>query len=492
MTEQITNSKCSVKLPRPGATIYLIGAGGCGMSALGHLLIDLGYTVAGSDLVLNEETDRLSGRGARIFKGHSDENFKSLNPSLVVYSTAIRESNVELKTAREMGVLTVHRSKLLSNIASFYRLICVAGMHGKTTTSALTAYALDKLGANPCYAIGWHTPQLTRNGKCYPIEKNSGISQAPYFVSEADESDGSLNLFEPEHSIILNIDREHMDYFGSFERILADFDGLVQRTKGLAVLCNDIAELSVISAKYSNVIAYGLNPRFEYSVESDSIKTIEEQDNLYTHFKVFRKGSLFGDFKIRLLGRHNVLNAIGVIALLNSLGYEAESIAGAIREFKGALRRQEELYNDGRIKVFDDYGHHPTEIRATITALKQFCKRKFWVAFQPHRYTRTRDLLKDFGRCFYGADKVWVMEIYGAGEDPIANISGKSIVEEIKANGQKAEFTLSVEEICQKVFEEINEGDVVLFCGAGADITKAAHLFAERLKLSGDCKVSAG
>ncbi len=480
VAETYSSNRCSLPI-KSGETVYLIGAGGCGMSALGHILLDLGCRVAGSDICQNKNTEQLIHRGAKIFIGHSAENIKSINPALVVYTSAIGSDNPELRAASSTGTIPLfRRGEFLATVVNQTDLVCVAGMHGKTTTSALLAYAFESLGCSYGYSVGWNVPQLPRNGKFNlpgfsSQQQNSRTGRkTAYFVIEADESDGTLNLFEPLHSIILNIDREHLDYFGSFERLKREFLNFAEKTRGTLVYCADDPILAKMIGKSEKSHSYGFSESAEYKIELIG----ENPSKKGFTFEVYKHGKSLGRFTNALFGAHNVLNSSAAIALLDLIGFSYKEISPIIGSFKGAERRQEELLNE-KIRVFDDYGHHPNEIRATINAIKPLCSNKLLVVFQPHRYTRTRDLYVEFGKCFSGANRVWVMDIYGAGEKPIPGITSKLIVDEILKNGIESESVSNVDEVCKKVLEKVAVGDVVLFCGAGADVTVAAHRFAE-------------
>lgn len=447
------------------------------MSSLAHILIDCGYSVGGSDLQRSIYTEQLEARGIQIFDCHAVENIKSFNPTVVVHTSAVSEDNPELSWAKENGILVYKRGVLLAKITRGFNPVCIAGMHGKTTTSAMLAYALEQLNHSLGHSIGWAVPQLERHGKLNCNILNSSRLQNDYFPIETDESDGTFTLFSPAHSIVLNIDREHMDYFGDFQQLKNEFAKFIQKTNGNVVYCVESEELASLVRNNRKAVSFGLSESAYYRLLNPIFNPLSGWN-----FEVARGGNLIGKFNLQLLGLHNVLNAVAVIAMLDLLGFETSRIANAIASFKGALRRQEELYNDGFIRIFDDYGHHPEEIKATINAIKPLIDKRLLVVFQPHRYTRTRDLLEQFGKCFNGGSKVWVMEIYAAGEKPIPGVSGRLIVNELRKNGFDAEFEPSEDIVTERVLKELKIGDTVLFCGAGADVTRAAHKLADILK----------
>jgi UDP-N-acetylmuramate--L-alanine ligase/UDP-N-acetylenolpyruvoylglucosamine reductase len=457
----------------PGSLVYLVGAGGCGMSALGHLLLDLGHRVVGSDLVVNVEVEQLRARGAEIQIGHAPELLRLSRPVVMVYTSAVRLNNPELLAARELQIPIVRRAVLLAALAARQQAVCVAGMHGKTTTASLLAFALDQLGATPSYAVGALVPQLQPHARCRCAGDESAM-----FVLEADESDGTLCEFHPAHAILLNVDEEHLDFYANLEAVCREFRAFAHQTRGTLVFCADDARLAALLAQKPGAISYGFNSMAAYRIES-------YQDGgphfAGSHFEVWHRGALLGEFAVSLLGEKNASNAAGVIALLHQLGHPPADIARAIMPFKGAARRQEEVFRDTRFRVFDDYGHHPREISVTLRALKALAPRRLLVAFQPHRYTRTQHLLADFATCFGDADKLWVAEIYAASEAAIPGVSGTRLAEAINAAGQRAVFVPTLRELRDAVRAELQPGDLALFLGAG-DITVAARELAASLR----------
>lgn len=466
----------------PGATVYLVGAGGCGMSGLGHLLLDLGYRVCGSDLVCNEETQQLAARGAQIHVGHAGEQLVRARPRLVVYSSAIRLENPELQAARLQQIPIVRRAVLLAALLHRQRGVCVAGMHGKTTTSAMLAFALEQLGAQPSYAVGAKVAQLRPSAR---FSARPEGEQAGWFVIESDESDGTLTSFRPEHAIVLNIDEEHLDYYANLEAICQEFEQFARQTRGTVLFCADDAHLAELFARHPRAVSYGFHALAHYRVEMEGRSGPArgwEEEGAGSAFAVWCEGECLGRFTLRLFGRQNVSNAAAVVAMLHLLGYQTPAIAEALAVFRGAVRRQEELFRDDRYRVVDDYGHHPSEIRATLQALRALGGRRLLVAFQPHRYTRTRHLLEEFSTSFGEADLLWVTEVYAASEDEIAGVNGERLAEAIRSRGgPPTVYTPGLEELGRQVRAALQPGDVVLFLGAG-DITKAGQSLAEELR----------
>lgn len=482
----------------PGSAVYLIGAGGCGMSGLAHLLLDLGHAVAGSDLVSNEETRRLRGRGAQIHTGHQVEQVRAARPALAVYSSAIRADNPELLAAHELNIRVVRRATLLAALAQRQRAICVAGMHGKTTTTALLAFALDRLQARPSYAVGGLVPQLEPHARFTRDDGPSGDAAAgagpgsdrrPWFVAETDESDGTLREFEPEHAILLNVDAEHLDYYANLEAVCREFQSFARQTRGLLVFCADDTRLAELCAQRPGAVSYGFHPLADYRIEPCDVPPPAPDCGRGTHgeraaaaaFQVRHRGRVLGPFTTRLVGEKNVSNAAAVAALLHQLGHDPEAIARAVAPFQGVARRQEELFSDDRFRVFDDYGHHPSEIAATIKAFKGLGRRRLLVAFQPHRYTRTQQLLREFAGCFAGADRLWLTEVYAASEAEIPGVNGELLARAVRDHGQPAEFVADLGALPDAVRAAMEPGDLVLFLGAG-DITRAARALAGQLR----------
>ncbi|HTD65093.1 MAG TPA: UDP-N-acetylmuramate--L-alanine ligase [Candidatus Limnocylindria bacterium] len=460
-----------------GATVHLVGAGGCGVSGLAHLLLDAGFCVHGSDAIENEEIWQLRARGAVIHIGHATDHLRASNPVLVVYSPAVRGDNPELQAARQSGIPLVRRAILLAAFVNQQRGICVAGMHGKTTTSALLAYALEKLGAQPSYAIGALLPQL-------PAHARHSAKHDSWFVVEADESDGTLCEFSPVHSIVLNIDNEHLDHFPNLQAVCREFEQFVTNTRDLVIFCADDARVAAIMAERPGAISYGFNLLAQYRVEAGAQVSKSKAAPAASHFTVWHRGVRLGEFSVCLFGEKNISNATAVVALLHQLGYSPDAIHGAIREFSGAARRQQELFADANVRLFDDYGHHPNEVHATLRAFKQLNPQRLVVVFQPHRYSRTKHLMADFAASFGDADKLFLTEVYAASEPEIPGANGAALAEAIRAHGQPIEYISALKDVIAAVCAAMRAGDLVLFLGAG-DITKAAHELARTLKSGG-------
>jgi UDP-N-acetylmuramate--alanine ligase len=463
-----------------GSTVFLAGIGGCGVSGLAHLLLDAGHRVAGSDIAENEEIRQLRARGAEIHIGHCAEQLSAAKPVLLVHSPAVRADNPELCAAREINVPVVRRAFLLAALVNRQRGVCVAGMHGKTTTSALLSHALFQLEAEPSYAIGAIVPQWKAHARLSPSDES-------WFVAEADESDGTLREFHPQHSIVLNVDDEHLDHFANVDAVCGEFQKFVENTKETVVFCADDARVAELMSKRPNAISYGFNPLAQYRVESkvrgpkSKVGPSTLNSQLSTEFAVWHLGAKLGDFSIRLLGNKNISNAAACIALLHQLGYAPAAIAKAIGDFRGAARRQQQLFADENFCVFDDYGHHPNEVRAVLCALKELNPQRLVVIFQPHRYTRTRHLMNDFAESFGDVDKLLLTEVYAASEPEIPGANSATLAEAIRARGQAVDYVPVLRDVVPAVRAVMEPGDLVLFLGAG-DVTKAAHELVHQLR----------
>jgi UDP-N-acetylmuramate--alanine ligase len=389
---------------------------------------------------------------------------------LVVHSPAVRADNPELQAARELNLPIVRRAILLAAFVNEQRGICVAGMHGKTTTSALLTWAMEKLGTQPSYAIGAIVPQLAAHARL----TSATTTPEPWFVIEADESDGTLREFRPEHAIVLNVDDEHLDHFSGMDAVCREFEQFVANTRGQVVFCADDARVAEMMSKRPDAVSYGYHSLAQYRVESNT-------DKLSAQFTVWHRGTKLGDFSIRLLGEKNISNAVAGIALLHTLGYPSTAIREAIADFAGAARRQQELFANETVRVFDDYGHHPNEVLAVLRAFKETKPRRLIVVFQPHRYTRTKHLMADFAAAFGDADRLLLTEVYAASEAEIPGASSAALAEAIRAHGQTVDYIPALRDVVPAVRAMIQPGDLILFLGAG-DITKAAHELAYQLK----------
>ena len=451
---------------RNSKKMHFVGIGGIGMSGIAEILINMGYDVSGSDLRESEQTRHLEEMGARIFIGHYPSNIYDYN--VVVTSSAINNSNPEIIEAKNRMIPIIHRSEMLAELMRLKHGIGVSGTHGKTTTSSMLAYTLFHGGVNPTAVIG---------GKVLNFGSNARSGAGDYIVFEADESDGSFLKLFPSIAIVTNIDADHLDHYKYFNNVKEAFLEYINKVPfyGYSVLCiDDVTIRELLPRVERSFITYG------FSEDADFRASDVRLENGRMKYTCSYKGKDLGTFDIVSLGNHNVLNSLSVIAVALDLGLPVKAIAEGLAEFKGVGRRFEHIGESAGVLVIDDYGHHPTEIRATLAALAQF-GRRLVVIFQPHRYTRTELLWDEFGQAFGHAGRLFLSEIYPAGEQPIEGISSALIRESVmKHDGPIVDVIERFEDIPARVCAEIKEGDIVVTLGAG-DIYKAASLILEEL-----------
>src|SRR5216117_4314841 len=452
--------------------IHLVGVAGSGMSGLAALLIELGHTVSGSDKASTMETDRLQRLGLCFYEQHRPEHAGTAD--LVVFSSAIKRDNPVLVTGRDSGKPVVRRAEALAAIMRAKRGIIVAGMHGKTTTSAMTAHVLREAGLHPSHYVGAEIPILGSNAHWDPLGE--------YFVAEGDESDGTLRCFQPEHALILNIEEEHLDFYVDLAAIEKVFVQLIEQTTGTVFYNADDANAARLCAQRKTVVSYG------FSENADYRGTDIELRDFASVFCVYLRGQQLGEAVLNVPGRHNVQNAIGVIALANELGIPFEKIAASLRKFEHARRRFEIKYASDRFLLVDDYAHHPTEIRATLKTAKSIRRRRLLTMFQPHRFSRTKALRREFGSAFDDADRVMITDVYPASESPIPGITGQTIVDEIVRHAHRGvTYQPHLQSVHRDVGNILEAGDLVLSLGAGniheqLEILAADLVIAEKLK----------
>jgi UDP-N-acetylmuramate--alanine ligase len=447
--------------------VHLIGAAGSGMSGLASLLIGLGHRVSGSDKATNQETHRLQEAGLEFFCPHSVESVNGA--ALVIYSSAVKKGNIAYDAAQADGIPCVRRAEALAAILSEKKGIVVAGTHGKTTTTSMVAFVLRAGGLNPSHYVGAEVPVLGVNAYWDP--------EGDYMVAEGDESDGTLVNFHPEHSIVLNLEAEHLDHYaGGIEEIKAVFRTLIDQTSGMIVYCGSDPGSKDVCSGRRNSISYG------WEVDNDFAAVDHETIGQSSSFAVLQRGKSLGKMVLNIPGDHNVLNALGVIALAAELGVPFDLIRAALANFRGAKRRFEVRYHTDRFMVIDDYGHHPTEIRATIETAANL-GRRLVVAFQPHRYSRTQLLRDEFGVAFDRADELIVSDIYPASELPIEGVTGQTIVDavsELGAKSVKSSAGGGVPALHLQAGNALREGDALLTLGAGS-ISEVAGLLVKDL-----------
>jgi UDP-N-acetylmuramate--alanine ligase len=438
--------------------VHFVGIGGIGMSGIAEILHALGFEVSGSDLKPNSVTHRLESMGVRIDIGHRAGNVRGSD--VVVYSSAIKPDNPELAEAFERGIPVIARAEMLAELMRVKYGVAVAGSHGKTTTTSLIATVLRAAGFDPTVAVG---------GKMASLGSNAKLGEGDLMVAEADESDGSFLLLTPTIAVVTNIDPEHLDYWGTHERVKEAFVQFCMRIPfyGLAVMCLDHPHVqSILPAVRRRHTTYGLSPQADYYARNVT------QHGLMTQFRAYKHGEPLGDFVIKMPGQHNVLNSLATIAVADELEVPLDVIQNSIATFSGVARRFTVIGEVSGITLVDDYGHHPAEIRATLEAARRAYDKRVIVAFQPHRYTRTRDLFEHFVTSFNEADIVLVTDIYPAGETPIAGVSAELLAQALREHGhQRVHYVADKTQIPQVLASIVAEGDVVIAQGAG-DINK--------------------
>ena len=444
--------------------IHFVGIGGSGMSGIAEVLCNLGYTVSGSDLADNATTRRLAALGIRVFTGHAAENV--CDADAVVVSTAVKADNPEVQAARLRKLPLVPRAQMLAELMRFKQGIAVAGTHGKTTTTSLVASILAEGGLDPTFVIG---------GRLNAAGANARLGSGDYLVAEADESDASFLFLSPVISIITNIDADHMETYGQdFGRLKQAFVDFVQRLPfyGVAVLCTDDASVREIVPQISKqVVSYGLLPGANVRAEN-----IVAQDG-QMRFDCIRVNGSTTRFPVtlNLPGVHNVLNALAAIAVASEVGVADAAIAKALAEFKGVGRRFQRygeipLASGGSFTLVDDYGHHPVEMKATLAAARgAFPGRRLLLAFQPHRFSRTRDCFEDFVGVLSSVDALLLGEVYAAGEAPIVAADGRSLARAVRVAGKvEPVFVEDISQMPQAILNSTRDGDVVMTMGAGS------------------------
>jgi UDP-N-acetylmuramate--alanine ligase len=455
-------------------TIHLVGIGGSGMSGIAEVLINLGYQVQGSDLKANAATQRLAQLGATVAIGHADRNVEGAD--VVVISSAVSAQNPEVVAALAARIPVVQRAEMLGELMRFRYSIAVAGTHGKTTTTSLVASILAEGGADPTFVIG---------GRLKSADSNARLGSGRYLVAEADESDASFTHLQPLIAIVTNIDNDHLGtHDGDFERLKSSFVDFLHNLPfyGLAILCLDDPVLAGVMPRIGRpIMTYGL------AAKADVRAVNLRRNGLQTQFDVVRSGTAARSgpgtaltVTLNLPGTHNVSNALAAIAVATELGIEDGAIARALAAFQGIDRRLQHVgdvaLNSGSVTIIDDYGHHPTEIAATLEALRQgYPGRRLVLVFQPHRYTRTRDLIDDFGRVLSQADVLLVTEVYSAGEAPITGADGRAICRAVRSRAQvEPVFVDNIEKLGAALRGMVRGGDVVVTMGAG-NINAISH-----------------
>jgi UDP-N-acetylmuramate--alanine ligase len=460
--------------------VHFVGIGGSGMSGIAEVMLSLGYRIQGSDIKPNKQTKRLEKQGATIFIGHAEDHIRDADA--VVVSSAVDETNPEVAAAREKLMPVVQRAEMLAELMRFRYSIAVAGTHGKTTTTSLVASVLAEGGLDPTFVIG---------GRLKSADANARLGQGQYLVAEADESDASFVHLKPMLAVVTNIDADHMStYDGDIERLRDGFIEFLHNLPfyGLAVVCSDDPGVREIMSRTGRaVLTYGLGEEADLRAED------VEFDGGVTRFAVVRSGDK-PDLKIslRLPGLHNVRNALAAIAIAEDLQIADDAVVSALENFEGIDRRFQRLGDietaSGKVMLIDDYGHHPTEVAATMAAARSgWPDKRIVLVFQPHRYTRTRDLMDDFAQVLSEADVLVQLDVYPAGEAPIAGADGRAIARAVRSRGAvEPVFVESLEELPAVLSDVLADGDLVLTMGAGdigAFATRLPSLLSDRPNL---------
>jgi UDP-N-acetylmuramate--alanine ligase len=457
--------------------IHFVGIGGIGMSGIAAILLRKGDRVSGSDLRENKVTTDLAREGAEIFIGHRPENVNGAD--IVVYSSAIKDDNPEIIEAKKRGIQVIKRGQALAELMKDKQVITVTGSHGKTTTSSLVSLLLSEAGLRPTAAIG---------GILKNTDTNAYFGDGEFFVAEADESDGSFLYYAPRYSIITNVDREHLDYYKNFENELAAFKQFIAKTQegGCVFCCGDDLNLKSILAGYKGrKVLFGLHNN------SDIYPANINMEGLSSWFDCIYNDKPVGRFSLSLAGVHNVSNALSVIALGLELGIDTAVIKKTLAGYRGSGRRMEVKFKNNDYTLIDDYAHHPTEIKATLEAVRNLRPGRVIAVFQPHRYTRTQLLLEEFGSSFAQADYVIITDIYAASEPAIEGVSGRRIYEKIKEYApQKEAAFLHKEELIAHLLKVLKADDLVITLGAG-DIVKVCDELVGELKRQGQARGAA-
>lgn len=443
--------------------IHFIGIGGSGMSGIAEVLLNLGYQVSGSDLQQTSVTERLRELGAKIYVGHSRQHVGEVE--VVVRSTAVKDENPEVVEALERSIPVIPRAEMLAELMRLKYGVAVAGTHGKTTTTSMIATMLADTDLDPTIVIG---------GRLNSLKSSARLGQGEIMIAEADESDGSFLYLSPIIAMITNIDREHLDHYqGGVAEIEDTFVAFANKVPfyGLVIVCLDDPRVQEIIPRIGRrLCTYGFNP------QADLRATKVEINGMNSSFSVVAGGQTLGEISIGLPGRHYVQNALAAIAVGFEIGLDFEVIQGNLKQFGGVQRRLQILGKFQGVTVIDDYGHHPTEIIATLKALRQaFPDRKLVVAFQPHRFSRTKHLFADFLVAFNEADELLVTAIYPAGEAPIAGITAENLAEEIKFHGHKNVQYFADQETMVAYLRDNLQGDQVLVTLGAGDINKVAY-----------------
>ncbi|MGA8493402.1 MAG: UDP-N-acetylmuramate--L-alanine ligase [Terriglobales bacterium] len=441
--------------------IHFVGIGGIGMSGIAEVLLNLGYKVSGSDLKASALTQRLTSLGATVFEGHRAENITGAE--VVVASSAVPLDNPEISQAHALHIPVIQRAEMLAELMRLKYGIAIAGMHGKTTTTSMVAAVLAAGGLDPTVVVG---------GRVDAMGSNARLGRSQYLVAEADESDRSFLKLSPILAVVTNIDREHMDCYHNMRDVKRAFLDFMDRVPfyGMVVVCNDDPLLRrVLLQIQRRTVTYGTRRSSDFHIRlGDSVLNPGEYRPI-SRFQVTFKQKALGEFRLHVPGVHNVLNATAAIAVGIGLDIDVEQIRVALENFRGVDRRFQVRGAAAGVTVIDDYGHHPTEIRATLAAARECGFGKIHVVFQPHRYTRTQLLMDEFADAFHDADTLFILDIYAASESPIEGITGQALVQHVREAGKLgATYAASFAEAADAAVAEAKKGDMILTLGAGS------------------------
>jgi UDP-N-acetylmuramate--alanine ligase len=452
-------------------TVHFVGIGGCGMSAIAKILVKMGYKVTGSDIKESANTIRLRELGVHVFIGHVKANVRGAD--LTVISSAIPVGNPEVDESISSGIPTEKRAVMLSWIMDQFKTrIDVAGTHGKTTTTSMIATVLASCGKDPTFLIG---------GEANDVDGNARMGTGPYVVAEADESDASFLSLHPTIAVITNVEADHMEHYGSFDKIVEAFssfaqlvpdDGLIVMGEGIGI---DAVKKNITN---KNIITYGVSGKGAFN--ADNFRFGEKM----TKFDAYKDGKKMGEVTLSVPGKHNIENALATIAVASYLNCDFSEVCSGLQSFTGAKRRFQIIGEIKDVMIVDDYGHHPTEVARTLEAAKlRYPDRRLICIFQPHRFTRTMHFYEEFGGAFVNADIPIISDVYSAGEPPIAGISGETVFNEVKKHSNNAVYLKRKEQIANYIMDIIRPGDIVITMGAG-DINNVGKEILNRLKES--------
>jgi len=462
--------------------VHFVGIGGIGMSGIAEVLLNLGYKISGSDLKNSSVTQRLAEMGAVILEGHNAEN--AAGADVVVTSSAISSENPEVAEARKLHIPVIPRAEMLAELMRLKYGIAIAGMHGKTTTTSMVAAVLAAGDLDPTVVVG---------GRVDALGSNARLGKSHYLVAEADESDRSFLKLSPILSVVTNIDREHMDCYRNMNDVKRAFLDFMDRVPfyGMIVACNDDPMLRrILPQVQRRVVSYGTRRGSDFWIKHGKAGFEPAQNRQIAPFHVSYRGRDLGEFRLGVPGAHNILNAAAAIAVGIGLDIPVERIRAALESFRGVDRRFQLRGKAAGVSVIDDYGHHPTEIRATLAAARECGFKKVHVVFQPHRYTRTRDLMDEFAASFSDADSLLLLDIYAASEKPIEGITAETLAGKISDQGKlKARHISSFEDAANSISNLAHEGDMILTLGAGS-VSQLGPMILEKLGQRGSLSLS--